>query len=123
MNKNRINRINDEILRETSLIIRGEIKDPRLPEVVSVTKVDTTNDLSYSTIYISVLGDDEEKQNALDALQSANGFIRTQIAKRINLRVTPELKFVIDETQEKAARMDELFKEVTKAPKEELDEE
>ncbi|MBE6011247.1 MAG: 30S ribosome-binding factor RbfA [Lachnospiraceae bacterium] len=113
-NKNRIMRINDEILREVSDIIRSEIKDPRLPLVVSVTKVDTTSDLSYCKVHISIMGNDHEKKEALDVLKSSAGFIRGQIARRINLRNTPEFKFVIDDSMEYSIKISKLIDEANK---------
>jgi ribosome-binding factor A len=107
-------RINDEILREVSDIIRSEIKDPRLPLVVSVTKVDTTSDLSYCKVHISIMGNDHEKKEALDVLKSSAGFIRGQIARRINLRNTPEFKFVIDDSMEYSIKISKLIDEANK---------
>lgn len=107
---NRQIRINDEIMRETAIIIRSELKDPRIKTLVSVTKADTTADLKYCKIYISVLGTDEEKQETLEGLKSCSGFIRKELARRINLRNTPELKFVLDDSLDISFRMDELIK-------------
>ena len=89
----RINRISEEVKREISNIIQGELKDPRLPEFVSVTSVNVTRDLRYAKVYISILGNDEEKKAALQGLKNAAGFIRREIGQRIKLRNTPELKF------------------------------
>lgn len=118
-NGNRIIRINDEILREVSSILRSEIKDPGLPLVTTVTKVDTTSDLSYCKIYISIMGDEKQQKDAIDALKRASGFIRSQIAKRINLRNTPELKFVIDDSMDYSLRISKLIDEVSKPQGEE----
>lgn len=107
---NRQIRINDEIMRETAIIIRSELKDPRIKTLVSVTKADTTADLKYCKIYISVLGTDEEKKETLEGLKSCSGYIRKELARRINLRNTPELKFVLDDSLDISFRMDELIK-------------
>lgn len=107
-------RINDEILRETASIIRGELKDPRISGMVSVTKVDTTNDLKYSKIYVSVLGSDYAKKETLEGLKSCAGFVRKELARRINLRNTPELKFILDDSLDTAFKIDELIKEANK---------
>ena len=95
-NNNRITRINDEILKEVSNIIRSELKDPRIGVMTSVIRVDTTQDLKYCKIYISVLGNDEEKEKVMQGIKNASGFIRHLLAERINLRYTP-LSKLIDE--------------------------
>lgn len=104
-------RINDEILRETATIIRSELKDPRIGVMVSVTKVDTTSDLKYSKIFVSVLGSDEVKKETMEGLKSCSGFIRKELARRINLRNTPELKFVLDDSLDKSFKIDQLIRE------------
>jgi len=107
----RLMRINDEILRECANIIRQDIKDPRISTMVTVTKADTTNDLSYAKIFVSIMGDDEQKKEVLEGLTAAAGFIRRGIAERINLRATPELKFLIDDSLEYSLKMAKLIKE------------
>ncbi len=104
-------RINDEILRETANIIRGELKDPRIGNMVSVTKVDTTADLKYSKIFVSVLGTDFVRKETMEGLKSCSGYIRKELARRINLRNTPELKFVLDDSLDTSFRIDELLRE------------
>ncbi len=111
-------RINDEILKETAMIIRAELKDPRIGSMVSVTKVDTTADLKYSKVFISVLGSDREKKDTMEGLKSCSGFIRKELAKRINLRNTPQLSFVLDDSLDTSFRIDELLREAN-IPKEE----
>lgn len=106
-------RINDEIKKEVSEILRSEIKDPRVGVMTSVLKAETTNDLKYCKIHISVLGNDEEKASVLEGLKNAAGFIRKELAARINLRNTPELKFIIDDSVEYGIRMSKLIDEVT----------
>ncbi len=107
----RITRINDEILRETANIIRQELKDPRIGVMTSVVKVDTTNDLKYCKIYVSVMGDDKQKDEVLEGLKNASGFIRKQIASRINLRNTPEIKFILDDSLEYSLKISKLIDE------------
>ncbi|MFI3173856.1 MAG: 30S ribosome-binding factor RbfA [Bacillota bacterium] len=115
MKKNtRISRINDEILKEVSQIIRGELKDPRIGVLTSVISVDTTDDLKYCKIFVSVLGNDDEKNNVMVALKNAAGFVRRLLAQRINLRATPELTFKLDESAEYAIHMDQLLNEIAK---------
>lgn len=110
---NRIARINDEILMEVANIIRTEIKDPRVSDVmVSVIRVDTTSDLKYCKIYVSILGNDKVKEEALEGLNKSSGYIRKEIARRINLRATPELKFLLDESLDYSIKMEGLMKQV-----------
>lgn len=114
MRKNSIKntRINSEVMREVSQIIRTELKDPRVSMMTSVTDVNVTNDLKYCTVYISVLGSEEESVKTLEGLRKAGGFIRYELAHRLNLRNTPELKFVIDNSLEYGMKMDKLIDEV-----------
>ena len=114
MRKNSIKntRINSEVMREVSQIIRTELKDPRVNMMTSVTDVNVTTDLKYCTVYISVLGSEEESVKTLEGLRKAGGFIRYELAHRLNLRNTPELKFVIDNSLEYGMKMDKLIDEV-----------
>lgn len=117
-------RINGEVQRELSNIIRGEIKDPRISPLTSVVSVEVTPDLKICKAYISVLGDEEAQKETLAGLKSAEGFIRTKLAKTINLRNTPEIKFVMDQSIEYGVNMSKLINDVTKdLPKEEAEEE
>lgn len=105
----RTDRISEEIKKELSQIMREEIKDPRLPALVSITAVRVTKDLSYAKIYVSVFGDDEKKKGALAALSHAAGFIRHEIGQRIRLRITPEFSFILDESIEKGMQLSKLI--------------
>ena len=111
MRKNSIKntRINGEVQKELSNIIRNEIKDPRIGMMTSVTAAD----LKTCKVYISVFGDDEAKKETIRGLKSAEGFIRRMLAKTINLRNTPELTFVLDESIEYGVTMSKLIDEVT----------
>ena len=115
MRKNSIKntRINGEVQRELSNIIR-ELKDPRVGIMTSVTAVEVTPDLKYCKAYISVLGDDETKAEPLAGLKSAAGFIRRELARTVNLRNTPEIKFIMDESIEYGMRMSKLIDDVRK---------
>ena len=115
---NRLSRINDEIMKELSQIIRGELKDPRIGAMTSVIRVETTQDLKYCKVFVSVLGGEEEKENVMKGLKNAGGFIRRLIAQRINLRYTPELIFKLDESAEYAIHMDQLISQISKDLKE-----
>ncbi len=110
---NRIQRINDEILMEVANIVRSEIKDPRVSDVmVSIIRVDTTADLKYCKIFVSVLGTDKVKEEAIEGLKKSAGYIRRELAQRINLRATPELKFLLDDSLEYSIKMEGLMKQV-----------
>ena len=107
-------RINDEIMREISQILRADLKDPRVGVITSVLKVDTTNDLKYCKVYISILGDEEKKQEVMQVLNNAKGYIRSLIASRINLRVTPEITFIKDDSLEYGFKIDKIIKDIHK---------
>ncbi len=109
---NRMIRINDEIKKEVSEIIRSELKDPRIGIITSVLKTETTNDLKYCKIFISILGDDEKKKETLEGLKNASGFIRKQVAERINLRNTPELKFILDDSLEYSFKISKIIDDI-----------
>ncbi|MBO4213540.1 MAG: 30S ribosome-binding factor RbfA [Lachnospiraceae bacterium] len=121
MRKNSIKntRINEEVLHELSNIIRGEIKDPRINDFTSVVNVEVAPDLKTCKAYISVLGDEESQKSTLEGLNSARGYIKNQLAKRINLRNTPEITFIIDQSIEYGVRMSHLIDEVNSTIKNE----
>lgn len=105
-------RINEAIRKEVAELIRNEIKDPRVNNaLISVVEVDTTNDLKYCKIYISVL-EDTKKEDAIKGLNAASGYIRKEIARRVNLRNTPELLFRLDESMEYGMKMAKVIHEV-----------
>lgn len=116
MRKNSIKntRINMEVQRELSQIIRSEIKDPRIHPLTSVVAVDVTPDLKYCKAYISVLGDEEAGKATIEGLRSAASFVRRELAHRVNLRNTPEIKFILDQSIEYGVNMSKLIDEVTK---------
>ncbi len=88
--------VNEEVMRALADIIRTEVKDPRVPEMTSVLSVDVTPDLSNCNAYISVFGDEDAANEAIKGLNSASGYIRNQLARVLNLRHTPELRFLLD---------------------------
>ena len=110
MSSNRINRINDEIQRELASQIRN-LKDPRVAAtgMVSITRVDTTNDLRYARIYVSVL-DKAKEPEVLKGLKSASGFLRRELGHALQLRYTPELLFVGDDSIQHGAHILELLR-------------
>jgi ribosome-binding factor A len=110
----RIVRISEEVKREVSNIIQGELKDPRLPKLTSVTSVRVTRDLKYAKVYVSILGTEEEKKAALEGLKSAAGYIRHEIGQRIKLRYTPEFQFEIDNSIEHGVYLNKLIDDVIK---------
>jgi ribosome-binding factor A len=105
-------RISGEIQKELSNIIRGEIKDPRISSLTSVVAVDVAKDLKTCKIWISVLGDDKARKDTMAGLISAEGFIKNHLAKTINLRNTPELRFIMDESIEYGVTMSKKINEV-----------
>ena len=115
-NNTRMIRINEEVQRELANILRTEVKDPRIGSMTSVIRADVTQDLKYCKVYISVLGNDEEKANAMKGLKNAAGFIRHLLAERINLRVTPELIFKLDDSVEYSIKMSKLIDQISKEP-------
>lgn len=108
-------RINTEVQRELSNILRGGIKDPRVAPWTSVVAVEVAPDLKTSKAYISVLGDEKAQQDTLKGLQSAEGFIRRELARTLNMRNTPEIQFVLDQSIEYGVRMSRKIDEVTKS--------
>ncbi len=100
MRKNSVKntRINGEVQKELASLIRGEIKDPRISPWTSVVSVEVSPDLKTCKAWISVLGNEEDIQNTLKGLQSAEGYIRRELARRINLRNTPEIRFIMDQS-------------------------
>ena len=117
MRKNSIKntRINGEVQRVLAEIIRGEIKDPRISPWTSVVAVEVAPDLKSCKAWISVLGDDEARNNTLEGLKSAEGFIRRQLARTVNLRNTPDITFVMDQSIEYGVNMSQRIDEVIAA--------
>ena len=107
-------RINEEVRREISVILRDEIKDPRIHPMTTVVSVEVTPDLKYCKAYISVLGDEEAQKNTIQGLKSAVSYIRRQLAHSINLRNTPQITFVPDQSIEYGVNMTRLINDVTK---------
>ena len=126
MRKNSIKntRVNSEVQRELSNIIRGEIKDPRIHPLTSVVHVEVAPDLKTCKAYISVLGDKDAQDSTLTGLKSAVGFIRRQLAHNLNLRNTPEIHFILDQSIEYGVHMSQLIREnhVDRTEDEEKDE-
>ena len=110
-NNNRIGRIDEEYRKELSQIIGYELKNPNITGMISVTKVKVTPDLKYAKVFVSILNS-RNIEETMDGLKKSSGYIRTELAKRINLRNTPELVFEIDDSMEYGAKIDSILKEI-----------
>lgn len=111
-NSIKMTRVNNEVLRELSNIIRSEIKDPRINPMTSVVAVDVAPDLKTCKAYISVLGDKDSQDSTITGLKSAASYIRTLLAKTVNLRNTPEITFILDQSIEYGVNISRLIDEV-----------
>ena len=111
MSFKRTDRISEEIKKELSSVIRN-LKDPRIPMMTSVVSVSVTNDLRYAKAYISVMGSEDEKKDAIKALTAAQGFIRREIGSRIKLRCVPEFTFTVDTSIEYGAHINKLLNDI-----------
>ena len=116
MRKNSIKntRINGEVQRALAEIIRGDLKDPRIGEVTSVVAVEVAPDLKTCKVWVSVLGDEQAQADTLAGLNSAEGFIRNQLARKINLRNTPQIRFIMDQSIAYGVNMSKLIDDVQK---------
>ena len=117
MRKNSIKntRINEEVHHALSNIIRGEIKDPRIHPMTSVVSVEVAPDLKTCKAYISVLGDEQAQKDTLAGVRSAEGYIRRTLAKTVNLRNTPEIRFIMDQSIEYGVKMSKLIDDVNRS--------
>ena len=115
MRKNSIRntRVNEEVMRELSNIIRGDIKDPRIHPMTSVVAVEVAPDLKTCKAYISVLGDENVQKETLEGLKSAEGYVRTKLAQNVNLRNTPQVHFILDQSIEYGVNMSKKIDEIT----------
>jgi len=116
MSKIRIGRVGEQIKKEISHLIQYQLKDPRLG-FVTITAVDLTGDLSQATIYVSIMGNEEQIKKSLLALEHSKGFLRTEIGKRIRLRQTPDLIFKLDESIAYGSKINKLLKELKEEEK------
>ncbi len=123
MRKNSIKntRVNAEVQKELSNILREGIKDPRVAPMTSVVSVEVAPDLKTCKAYISVLGDEKAQEDTIKGLQSAEGYIRRELARSLNMRNTPEVKFVLDQSIAYGVAMSKKIDEVTKDIKEEAE--
>ena len=113
MPSHRTSRLSEDIMRELCAIIR-RLKDPRISPMLSVVKVEVTNDLSYATCYVSCIEGMEKTKESVKGLRSAAGYIRRELGHALPLRATPEVRFVADDSIEQSARISKLINEVMK---------
>ena len=111
--ENRLNRINEELKKEISQIISFELKNPEATGLISVTKVKITPDFKYAKVYISLLNTKNDEKT-MEALKQSAGFVRSLLAKRVNLRMTPELVFEQDDSMEYGMKIDSILKDLNK---------
>lgn len=115
-NSNRMNKVDEELKKQIGTIISLELKDPHLTGMISVTNVKTSTDLRSAKVYVSMINEKSKKEN-LAILKRSSGFIRSRIAKIVNLRTTPELIFMFDDSLEYGSRIDEILNNLTKEMK------
>ena len=109
----RIERLNSVIQQEISELLRDQVNDPRLNSLISITKVSTSEDLRHTKIFISSFGDNVDKKEILEGFNAASGFLRCQLASRLQLRYMPDLSFQFDDSIERAAKVLRLIDEVS----------
>lgn len=112
-NEARLSRINEELRKELSGVLAFELKNPNITGMLSVTKVKITPDFKYAKVYVSIMNS-KNVEKTMQGLKESAGFIRSRIAKDINLRITPELSFVIDDSLEYGARIDNILKDLNR---------
>ena len=109
----RLERINHTMRAEISTLLQRQVKDPRLSGFITITRVSTSSDLSHAKVFISVMGTEEEKKEALKALDSASGFLRRELRPRLTIRRIPELIFCKDDSIEQGAHVLELISQIS----------
>ncbi len=115
-NPNRMGRVNEELKREISQVINFELENSKVTGMVSVTKVKVTPDLRYAKVYVSIFNS-KNKEKTLEGLKESSGFIRTRVANTVNLRITPEIVFTYDDSEEQGARIDAILERIKKEGK------
>ncbi|THF81223.1 30S ribosome-binding factor RbfA [Cohnella fermenti] len=113
MAKFRVGRVGEQIKKEISSLIQTELKDPRIG-FITVTGVDVTSDLSLARVYLSILGNEEQKEATLHALAKAKGFLRSELGRRMRLRHTPEIEFRFDSSIEYGSHIESLLQEINR---------
>ncbi len=112
MKHQRIDRISGEIKKEISRIIREDVKDPRIGQMASILRVDLSGDLRHAKIYVSILGDEQEREATMEGLSRAAGFIRKELGRALTIRYTPELNFILDTSIEYSVDISKKIREV-----------
>lgn len=107
-------RIKKALIKEISEIVQMRIKDPRIEGIISVTDVELSPDYRHAKVYISIYGDDEQKQRIMDAIEESSSFVRKEVGRRIRLRHVPELKFFLDESLEKGKKITDLIDKISR---------
>jgi len=108
----RTRRINGEMQKCLADILRTEMKDPRISIMTSIVRVEVTNDLSYAKVFISVYDTDKMKKSTIIALEHAQGFLRTEVGKRLKLRKLPELRIIEDHSMEQSAKISKIIDDI-----------
>ncbi|GAX90569.1 30S ribosome-binding factor RbfA [Effusibacillus lacus] len=117
MGKIRVSRVGEQLKKEISNIIQNELKDPRIG-FLTVTDVEVSGDLQIAKVYVSVLGSQDQKAESLNALRKATGFIRSEVGRRIRLRLTPELIFELDTSLEYSSKIQQVLRDINSERKE-----
>ena len=118
MGQYRIQRLNDQLRDEISqLILRGEVKDPRVSTFLSINRVEVTNDLSYAKVYVSSFLPENQVKKGVDGLNAASGFIQREIAKKLRIRQFPKLQFLVDAGMKAGFEMVQKLNELEKEEK------
>ena len=116
----RTERVNKLLRSELSEIIRRQLRDPRLAHLISITRVDVSPDLRHAKAFVSVLGDEQIKKSAIEALSSASGFIKRELYGRLSMKYIPEIRFLLDESIEEADRLSRLMDSLNTQDEEEV---
>ncbi len=111
--KRRTLRINDLLRDELSQLLRLEVKDPRVAGLVTITEVETSEDLRHAKVFVSVMGSEEQRSSTLEGLVAASGFLQRELKERLSMRRIPELSFVKDNSLERGAYLLQKIREVT----------
>lgn len=112
MSLKRLGRISEEIKRIVSTTLMNELKDPRISSMTSITSVEVTRDLRYAKIYVTVLGNEQDKEETIKGLESSKGFIRKEIGVQLNLRYTPEPLFYLDKSIEHGFKISKILNDI-----------
>ncbi len=108
----RAQRLSEEIKREISGILRSCVKDPRVTSLLSITQVEVSRDLGYARVYVSMFGNEQEREKAIEGLERAKGFVKRELGKKLKLRSTPEITFLLDDSIEYGSHINQLLKKV-----------